>query len=178
MPKSPEKVIREEIRALSAYHVPESEGMIKLDAMENPYRLPDSLRADIARRVEQAALNRYPDAAARNLKLQLRLAFGVPEGMELVLGNGSDELIQMLGLATAGPGAVVLGVEPSFAMFRLSTTVAGARYIGVDLRDDYSMDAERTLAAIEQHRPALVFLAYPNNPTGNLFDEEHVRRMI
>src|SRR5262245_54992945 len=178
MPKSPEQVIREEIRALSAYHVPESEGMIKLDAMENPYRLPESLRADIARRVEQAALNRYPDAAARRLKAQLRLALGVPDGMELVLGNGSDELIQMLVLATAGPGTVVLGVEPSFAMFRLITTVARARYIGVDLREDYSLDAERTLAAIERHRPALVFLAFPNNPTGNLFDEGHVTRMI
>ena len=123
MRKSPEEVIREEIRALSAYHVAESEGMIKLDAMENPFRLPESLRADIGRRVEEAVLNRYPDAAARKLKLQLRQALEVPDDLELVLGNGSDELIQMLVLAAAVSGialALVLwqakraGLQPNY----------------------------------------------------------------
>lgn len=178
MPKTPDEIIRAEIRAMNAYHVPDSRGMVKLDAMENPYRLPEALRAAIARRIEQAAFNRYPDPAAGELKAHLRQALGVPGVMDLVLGNGSDELIQMLVLAAARPGAVVLGVEPSFVMFRMITMCAGARYIGIDLREDYSLDAERTLAAIEQHRPALVFLAYPNNPTGNLFDEGHVTRII
>jgi histidinol-phosphate aminotransferase len=153
-------------------------GMVKLDAMENPYTLPEALRAAIAQRIEQAALNRYPDPEASELKALLRNALGMPAGMDLLLGNGSDELIQVLALAICRPGAVVLGVEPSFVMFRLIATFAGARYIGVDLREDFGIDAERTLAAIEQHRPALVFLAWPNNPTGNLFDEEIVTRII
>jgi histidinol-phosphate aminotransferase len=177
MPKTPEDVIRDEVRALKAYPVPDSTGMVKLDAMENPYRLPPELRNRIARLVEEAALNRYPDPSAPALKARLRRAFGVPDGMELLLGNGSDELIQTLALA-GKPGAAVLGVEPSFVMFRMIATFAGAPYVGVDLRDDYSLDIERLLGALERHRPGLVFIAYPNNPTGNLFDTGLVERVI
>jgi histidinol-phosphate aminotransferase len=178
MPKTPEEFIRDDIRALTPYHVPDSAGLVKLDAMENPYRLPPELRSRIAQRVEAAALNRYPDPGAGALKSQLRRALAVPDSMELLLGNGSDELIQMLALAGAKPGAAVLGVEPSFVMFRMIATFAGARYVGVDLREDYSLDVERLLGAIEQHRPGLVFIAYPNNPTGNLFDAGLIERVI
>ncbi len=178
MPKTPDDIIRDEILALKAYNVPDSTGMVKLDAMENPYTLPEALRAAIAQRIEQAAFNRYPDSGASELKALLREALGVPGGMDLLLGNGSDELIQLLAMAAARPGAVVLGVEPSFVMFRRIATCTGARYVGVDLREDFGIDVERTLAAVEQHRPALVFLAWPNNPTGNLFDEDHVTRII
>ena len=178
MAKAPEDIIREEIRSLKAYHVPPSAGMVKLDAMENPYRLPAELRARLGRIVEEAALNRYPDAGAGELKASLRESLAVPREMELLLGNGSDELIQMLVTAVAKPGAVVLGVEPSFVMFRLIAAFAGARYVGVDLREDFSLDGERLLAAIDQHRPAVVFIAYPNNPTGNLFDAGLIERVI
>lgn len=178
MPKKPEEIIRDEIRALSAYHVPDSTGMVKLDAMENPYRLPSELRVRLARLIEEAPLNRYPDPDAATLKSRLRQALGVPDGMELLLGNGSDELIQMLVLAGARPGAGVLGLEPSFTMFRMISTFVGARYIGVDLREDFALDAERMLAAIEQHKPGLIFIAYPNNPTGNLFDAGLIARAI
>ena len=178
MPKTPEDVFRDEVRALKAYAVPDATGMVKLDAMENPHPLPPELRVRIARLVERAALNRYPDPSAPALKARLRRAFGVPGGMELLLGNGSDELIQMLALAARRPGAAVLGVEPSFVMFRLIATAAGAPYVGVDLRDDYSLDIEKVLAAVERHRPGLIFIAYPNNPTGNLFDAGLVTRLI
>ncbi len=178
MPKTPEEIIRDEIRSLKAYLVPDSAGMVKLDAMENPYRLPPELRARLARLVEEAALNRYPDPAAGELKARLRHALEVPEGMELLLGNGSDELIQMLIMAVAKPGAVVLGVDPSFVMFRRIAAFAGARYTGVELRDDFSLDIERVLAAIERERPAVIFIAYPNNPTGNLFDAGLIDRII
>ncbi|MGH8660598.1 MAG: histidinol-phosphate transaminase [Burkholderiales bacterium] len=178
MPKTPEEIIRDEIRALAPYHVPEATGMVKLDAMENPYPLPPELRSRVARLVEQAALNRYPDPSAPALKERLRRAFGVPDGMELLLGNGSDELIQTLALATRKPGAAVLGVEPSFVMFRMIATAAGAPYVGVDLRDDYALDIEKLLGAVERHRPSLIFIAYPNNPTGNLFDAGLIGRVI
>jgi histidinol-phosphate aminotransferase len=108
----------------------------------------------------------------------LRTAMQIPAGTELVLGNGSDELIQMLALAVAKPGAVMLGLEPSFVMFHLIAAFTGMRYIGVPLNADFSVDAARTLAAIEQHQPALIFVAYPNNPSGNLFDAEVVGRII
>jgi len=178
MPKTPEDVIRDEIRALKAYPVPGATGMVKLDAMENPYPLPPELCSRIARLVEHAALNRYPDPAAPALKSRLRGAFGVPDGVELLLGNGSDELIQTLALAARKPGAAILGVEPSFVMFRMIATFAGASYVGVDLRDDFSLDIETLLGAVERHRPGLVFIAYPNNPTGNLFDAGMIERVI
>jgi histidinol-phosphate aminotransferase len=178
MPKTPEEIIRDEIRALTAYHVPDAAGMVKLDAMENPYRLPQEMSRVLAERVAGAALNRYPDPAARELKLRLRAAMQIPSGMELVLGNGSDELIQMLALAVARPGAAMLGLEPSFVMFRMIATFAGLHYVGVPLNAAFSIDLAAALAAVERHQPALIFIAYPNNPTGNLFDADAIARII
>jgi histidinol-phosphate aminotransferase len=178
MSKKPDEIIRDEIRALSAYHVPDPGGMVKLDAMENPYRLPQELCRALAERCAGAALNRYPDPAARELKARLRTAMQIPSAMELVLGNGSDELIQMLALAAARPGAVMLGLEPSFVMFHMIATFAGMRYVGVPLNSDFTIDTAATVAAIEQHQPALVFIAYPNNPSGNLFDADAIARII
>jgi len=178
MSKAPEEIIRAEILALNAYHVPDSAGLVKLDAMENPYALPADLRAEVARLAGAAELNRYPDPGAVRLKAGLRQALDIPSGMELLLGNGSDEIIQMLTLAAARPGAVVLGLEPSFVMFRMIATFCGARFVGVPLKPDFSLDAGQVIAAIAEHQPALVFIAYPNNPTGNLFDEAAMTRII
>ena len=176
--KKPEDIIRDDIRALKAYHVPDPSGLVKLDAMENPYRLPEELRRSIADLVSGAEINRYPDAGASRLKAALREALGIPLGAELVLGNGSDEIIQMLMLAAARPGATVLGVEPSFVMFRLIAAFCGLRYVGVPLAANFALDAAGMFAAIEEHQPALVFIAYPNNPTGNLFEDTAIERVL
>ena len=178
MDKSPASVIREEIRGIAAYHVPDSTGMVKLDAMENPYGLPSDLTQEIGRLAAQAGLNRYPDPTARALKVRLRQAMQIPDAMEILLGNGSDELIQMLALAVNKPGAVLLGVEPSFVMFRMIATFVGLRYVGVPLTADFGLDLSALQEAIRAHRPALTFLAYPNNPTGNLFDAASVERVV
>ncbi len=178
MPKTPDEIIRDEIRALTAYHVPDPGDMVKLDARENPYPLPRELRDALAECVTGAALNRYPDPAARELKLRLRAAMQIPAAMELVLGNGSDELIQMLALAVAKPGAVMLGFDPSFVMFRMIAAFAGMRYVGLPLNADFSIDVAAAVAAVEEHQPPLVFIAYPNNPTGNLFDAGAIARII
>jgi len=178
MPKKPEDIIRDEIRALTAYHVPDPGGMVKLDAMENPYRLPPELCRALAESLAGAALNRYPDPGARELKTRLRTAMQIPSAMELVLGNGSDELIQMLALAVARPGALMLGFEPSFVMFRMIATFAGMRYLGLPLNADFTIDTATAVAAVEQHQPALIFIAYPNNPSGNLFDADAIARII
>ncbi len=178
MSKTPEEIIRPEIQALAAYPVPDARGMVKLDAMENPYGLPADLRQEIAARIADVAVNRYPDPAAGALKQRLRDTMGVAPDMELVLGNGSDELIQMLTLAVARPGAVVLGVEPSFVMFLMFAQLCGVRFVGVDLAPDFTLDAEHMLGAIEAYRPALIFIAYPNNPTGNLFDAATIAHVI
>jgi len=178
MAKAPEDIIREEVLALAGYHVPDPAGMVKLDAMENPYRLPEDVRGHIARIVAQAEINRYPDASASRLKERLRATLHIPEGVELILGNGSDEIIQMLILAMARPGATILGLEPSFVMFRLVASFCGMRYVGVPLAADFTLDAERTVETMQEHEPALVFIAYPNNPTGNLFEDAAIERVI
>ena len=146
--------------------------------MENPYRLPPALAAQLGERLAQVAINRYPEAAHARLKEALREAMGMPAGCALVLGNGSDEVIQMLSLLVARPGAVALAVEPSFVMYRVCATLAGLQYVGVPLRADFSLDEAALHAAIARHRPALTWLAYPNNPTGNLFPREAILRVV
>lgn len=178
MAPRPEDLIRGEILGLTAYHVPDARGLVKLDAMENPYPLPDDLRDAVGRLAREAALNRYPDPSGAALRLRLREVMQVPAGMDILLGNGSDEIIQMLCLAVAKPGAVALGVDPSFVMFRMIATFAGLRYESVPLNAGFGLDRAAMLAAQERHRPALTFLAYPNNPTGNLFDAGDVEEVI
>ena len=170
--------VRPEIRALAAYHVPPAGNYIKLDAMENPYHWPAAMVAEWQTRLAQVELNRYPDPSATQLKARLAEAMDVPAGMELLLGNGSDEIIQMIVMALAGPGRVVLAPEPSFVMYKMIATFVGMDYVGVPLADDFCLDREAMLAAIAKHRPAVVFLAYPNNPTGNLFDAEAVQAVL
>ena len=178
MPLSPERLVRDEILRLSAYFVPDSTGFVKLDAMENPYGLPGQLRKELGALAAEASLNRYPDPSATTLKERLRTVMDIPDGMELLLGNGSDELIQIVTMALARPGAVMLGVEPSFVMYRMIATFCGMRYEAVPLLEDFQLDIDSCLDAIARLKPALMFLAYPNNPTGNLFDAKGVSRMI
>jgi len=172
------RVVRPEIRALSAYAVPKAEGMVKLDAMENPYGLPLPLRARLAAALARVAVNRYPDGPASAPRAALRRALAVPEGLGMLLGNGSDELIQIVVTALARPGAALLAPEPSFVMYARSALLAGMRFIGVPLRRDFHLDRAAMLSAIERERPAVVFIAYPNNPTGNLFAREDVDAVL
>ena len=174
-----ESLVRPEIRALRAYHVPESSGLIKLDAMENPYTWPESLQAEWLETLLGLELNRYPDPQGRALQAALREAMEIPENMGLLLGNGSDELIQMLALAVAAPGRKILSVDPGFVMYRMIGLFVGLDYVGVPLQaEDFSIDLPAVLEAIEREQPALVYLAYPNNPTGNRFDADDMVRII
>jgi histidinol-phosphate aminotransferase len=170
--------VRPEIRALTAYHVPDAANMIKLDAMENPYSWPQPVVELWLERLYKVHLNRYPEPAPEALKARLRSAMSIPAPAALLLGNGSDELIQMIMLAVSGPDRVVLSVEPGFAMYRLIAAATGMRYVGTPLLSDFSLDLPATLAAIAHHQPAVIFLAYPNNPTGNLFDDEALHTII
>jgi len=171
-------VVRPEICALSAYTTASAEGMIKLDAMENPFPLPDAVRGRLGAALAQVAINRYPDIPADRVKRALVDAFGIPDTLGLMLGNGSDELIQLITLALARPGAAMLAPEPSFVMYRLNAIHAGMRFVGVPLASDFGLDRDAMLAAVERERPALTFLAYPNNPTGNLFSGDDVAAIV
>ena len=175
---TPEQLIRPEIQRLSAYHVAGAAGMVKLDAMENPYSLPDDLRAELADQLRDAAINRYPDPHAAAVQQALRQAFGIEPAYDILLGNGSDELIQIVASALAKPGAALLAVEPSFVMYRMIAEFTGLRYVGVPLRPDFTLDEAAVLDAIEREQPELVFLAYPNNPTGNAFERGAIERIL
>ncbi len=175
---TPERLLRQEVLALHAYSVPPSAGMVKLDAMENPYLLPQQLREEIAGLVADTAINRYPDAGAQSLKEKIRAVTGLPQDMGLLLGNGSDEIIQLLALAVARPGATLLSVEPSFVMYKMIAAFSGMQYVGVPLAENFALDLPAMLDAMQRHQPALVFIAYPNNPTGNLFDAWAIGQII
>jgi histidinol-phosphate aminotransferase len=171
-------VVRPEIRALTAYAVAKAPGMIKLDAMENPFSLPEPVRAKVAAAVAAVPVNRYPDGGADAVRAALRVSLGLPDSVGIVLGNGSDELIQIIVSALAKPGAVMLAPEPSFVMYRRNALYSGMRFVGVPLAPDFALDTGAMLEAIARERPALVFLAYPNNPTGNLFGAAEVERVV
>lgn len=180
-----ENTIRADVRAVGSYHVPDSIGYVKLDSMENPYQLPDALRAELGTRLAEAALNRYPVPSYSTLKSRICNKLGVPEGYDVLLGNGSDELIAILATAVArqernsdSKRAVVMAPVPAFVMFSRSAQFAGADFVGVPIQSDFSLDLPAMLAAIEEHKPSLVFLAYPNNPTGNLYDADDMVKII
>jgi histidinol-phosphate aminotransferase len=173
-----DNIIRPDVRALAAYHVPDAQGYLKLDAMENPYPLPQHLRAALGQRLAEVAMNRYPVPSYAGLKQKIRDRLGVPAGFDVVLGNGSDELIAMLSVACAKPGAKVLAPTPGFVMYSMSARFAGLEFVGVPLRPDFALDKAAMLAAIAQHRPAITYLAYPNNPTGTLFDAGDMEDII
>ncbi len=169
------EVVRPGVRALNAYHVDNARGVLKLDAMENPYGLPQSLRHAWLEALRDAELNRYPDASAAALKDRLGAALSLPEGAAVLLGNGSDEIIQMVQMAVGGP---VLAPVPTFVMYQMAARFLNLEFAGVPLGPDFTLDGDVMAAALRRHRPAAVFIAYPNNPTGNLFEEQAMRRVV
>jgi len=170
--------VRPAVQQLSAYHVADANGMIKLDAMENPYELPAELAQGWLAVMQSAALNRYPDPGAEALKLALRQSSDIPADAQLILGNGSDEIIQMLALALGGAAGGFLSPEPGFVMYRLIAAMNGLPYTGVALNsEDFSLDLPATVQAIHDQQPAVVFIANPNNPTGNIHSLQQLREI-
>ena len=174
-----QSLVRGAVQALTAYHVAPAAGLIKLDAMENPYRWPTAMLDEWTQLLRDVPMNRYPDAAAHELKGALREALQIPNDMDVLLGNGSDEIIQLLILCLSGPGRTVLAPDPTFVMYRLLCSAMGGHFEPVALRsDNFALDMPAMLAAIDAQQPELIFLAYPNNPTGNLFADDDVEAVI
>lgn len=173
-----ERLIREQVLGLKAYQIADATGMIKLDAMENPYTWPDELRQQWLKRLEQAELNRYPDPKCTQLSETIRQVFGVSKDKQVLLGNGSDELIQIIINAVAKPGATVMSFSPGFVMYEFIAIYNRLQYAAVPLSADFDIPLAETLAQIARYQPAVIFIAYPNNPTGNLFDQKAIRTII
>lgn len=172
------RVIRQDVRSMRAYAVQDSAGLVKLDAMENPFRLPAALQEELGRRLGRVAINRYPTTCVADVIAALSAHVQLPAGCQLMLGNGSDELISLLALACDLPGATVLAPLPGFVMYEMSARLQGLGFVGVPLTERFELDEGAMLAAIEQHRPAITYIAYPNNPTATLWDEGGVERIV
>ena len=169
--------LRADIQAINAYHVPDSEDMIKLDAMESPFPLPDELIGQYLAYLADAELNRYPNPSANELQQTLRELMDIPSEFGVLLGNGSDELIQLLALACE-TGDTILSIEPSFVMYAMIAKFTRLNYQGIELTDDFEIDLSTMITAIETHKPKVIFIAYPNNPTGNAFDRSAIENII
>ncbi len=172
------QLIRAEIQALQAYHVQPSNGLVKLDIMENPYDWSAELKAAWLEKLHSASINRYPDAQGQNIKEKLLAQMTLPDSCDVMFGNGSDELIQIIIQSLAVNAGPVMSVSPTFVMFRILAEVTSKEYIDVPLNSDFSLNSVALVQAIERHRPACLFLAYPNNPTGNLFSERDLDQII
>ena len=170
--------IRQDVMGMHAYAVQPSAGLIKLDAMENPFALPPELQHELGQRLGRVAINRYPSQCVADMSAVLARHVELPAGCKLMVGNGSDELIDLLAVACDVPGATVLAPLPGFVMYEMSARLRGLRFVGVPLTADFELDEAAMLAAIEQHRPALTYIAYPNNPTANLFDDAVIDRIV
>jgi histidinol-phosphate aminotransferase len=160
------KFIRQDVQSMHAYAVQDSKGFIKLDAMENPYALSAELQKALGERLGKVAINRYPGVRVDDLKTALRAYAQVPANHGLMLGNGSDELISLLAMACDVQGSKILAPLPGFVMYAMSAQLQGLQFIGVDLTADFELDEPAT------------YLAYPNNPTANLWDAAVIRKII
>jgi histidinol-phosphate aminotransferase len=179
--------IRRDVQSMHAYAIQDSAGMVKLDAMENPYTLPPALQAQLGERLGRLAINRYPGTRTEDLKTALRSYAQVPADYGLMLGNGSDELISLLAMACDTPaptgsgelsGGKILAPLPGFVMYAMSAQLQGLQFIGVPLTADFELDESAMLAAIDKEKPAITYIAYPNNPTANLWDEDAIKKII
>lgn len=172
------RYLRADVQGMHAYAVQPSAGLIKLDAMENPFVLPRELRAALGERLANVALNRYPASRVEELRIALGDYAQLPQGCSLMLGNGSDELISLLTLAADLPGNVLMAPLPGFVMYEMSAKLQGLQFVGVPLTVDFELDRSAMLAAIREHQPAIIWLAYPNNPTANLWDDATIDAII
>jgi len=171
-------LFRKEVLALSAYKVADAQGLVKLDAMENPYSWPEAIKTEWLACLRDSPINRYPDPEAKQLTATLKQQNQIADDCALLLGNGSDELIQLL-LMALPPNASVLAPTPCFVMYKQISDCLGLNYLPVPLlADSFELDLPAMLVAIAEQQPSLIFIAYPNNPTGNLFNEQAIITLL
>ncbi|MEV6354128.1 histidinol-phosphate transaminase [Streptomyces hydrogenans] len=176
--------IREELKGQSPYGAPQLDVPVQLNTNENPYPLPEPLVARIAERVAEAArgLNRYPDRDAVELRTELARYLtrtgGHPVDVRNVwAANGSNEVLQQLLQTFGGPGRTAIGFEPSYSMHALIARGTGTGWISGPRNEDFTIDVTAAEAAIATHRPDVVFVTSPNNPTGTAVEAEVVERL-
>jgi histidinol-phosphate aminotransferase len=169
--------IKPAVAQLQAYDPHKRLGQVKLDANEHPFALPPALREAVLQALTAVSINRYPDPEAAGLRHALAKMLDVTPDM-LLLGNGSDELVQMVLMACGTPEERVLTPTPTFSMYGLGARILDQRVVEVPLTADWDLDMPQMLAAIAREQPRVTFLATPNNPTANCFASTAVRQLI
>ncbi|MFW6134020.1 MAG: histidinol-phosphate transaminase [Elusimicrobiota bacterium] len=166
--------VHDRIKYLKPYTIPPvSEGEIKLDAQENPYPLPEEIKKKISGILTEIELNRYPQIYLKNLKKLLSNYAGVSED-NILIGNGSDELILLILIACGGPGKIVTCPYPAFSMYRILSELMGSKFVEISLDEEFSLPVGKILST----NPDIIFLTRPNNPTGNIFSKKNVKRIV
>ena len=171
------ELVRGNVNSLKAYQVENLDEGIKLHANENPYPLSPELLKKIFQRLEELELNRYPDPDCRKLKQAIANKTGaLPE--QIIIGNGSDELIQYLMQVLCGEGDTIAFPDPTFAMYGITAQCLGLKSVNFPLNDNWDFEAQSALEVLEKHNARLVFISYPNNPTGNCFSDQEIQKLI
>lgn len=178
--------LRDELRGEEAYGAPQLDVDVRLNTNENPYPPSDDLIADLVAQVEKVAsdLNRYPDRDAVALRSALADYVTRQTGVDITVdqvwaANGSNEILQQLLQAFGGPGRSAMGFVPSYSMHPILSSGTQTEFIGIDRDPEtFDIDMDSALAAIAEHRPDVIFITTPNNPTGNLTTLADLRRII
>ncbi len=168
---------RDGIKNLSSYKVQDAKGLIKLDAMEAPYDISAGLKQKYLEKIEKVELNRYPDPEVKALNKIIKTKFNIIDNNGILFGSGSDELIQLLCMSCTA-NDVIMGFNPSFIMYDLIAQSTQLHYEPIALDGNYQINIAHSLKLIAKHKPKIIFIAYPNNPTGNLFNKQDIIKII
>ena len=178
MSVQPEDLLNPQLLTLPGYKSAPAVSEIKLDAMENPWGMPAELRAMWAQNLAACKINRYPDAAMTQMDQAMRELLNIPASLATLYGNGSDELIQLLLLGLRRDGGGILTPEPSFVMYQHLSACCNLPYHGVPLMVDFQLDVSALCTTAKKTRAAIIFIASPNNPTGNSYTAEQIIPVI
>ncbi len=170
-------LVKKDVRELKPYQVENIPCRVRLDAMENPYHLPESLMIKILEGVKRVEINRYPDPIASRLKGIISSDVNVPLD-NIIIGNGSDELIQMILTVFGEEGDKVLFPAPTFSMYGIISKSLSLKTEVVPLSEDWELPLDKFLHEIERIKPKVIFISYPNNPTGNCFDRGSILKIL
>lgn len=169
-------MINESVRSLLPYKTETTPARLKLSSNELSIELPGLVKKRIAEEVSKIPFNRYPDPEARSLKEAIALRFGLKEE-NLLLGNGSDELIYYLSISIGEFNRGIFYPVPTFSMYGISAQMLGRERVEVGLGKDFDIDLEESLKVVRERKPVLAYFAYPNNPTGNCFSEDSIKTL-
>jgi histidinol-phosphate aminotransferase len=177
--------LRDNLRGKSPYGAPQLAVPVRLNTNENPHPPTQALIDDVVTSVRAVAgdLHRYPDRDAVALRTDLAAYLTVQTGVEVSVenvwaANGSNEVQQQLLQAFGGPGRSAIGFVPSYSMHPIISGGTQTQWLVANRADDFSLDADVAVHAIKERTPDVVFVASPNNPSGQSVLLDELRRLL